>query len=295
MVTEPHAIVGAIGIAQEYLEQLDAVASRFRPDSQLSQLNAAARHSRVDTIVSPILGDMIVAALQAAELTDGLVTPTVGHALDHVGYDADITEVQQRTQTPDMTTRIPDRPNDWRSVRYCDAERRLQLPQGTSLDLGSTAKAAAADAIAARLARSLPGGFLVNLGGDIAVDGIEPDSGWPVAVENHHGTTLQVVAGHRNAFATSSTQKRAWMHNGSRRHHIIDPRTGYPCKVVWSQATCAADTALVANAASTAALILGERAPAWLEDLGIPARLDPLVGPATMTAGWPDHDQAVAA
>jgi thiamine biosynthesis lipoprotein len=286
LVTEPAAMGPAARIGERYVARLDAAASRFRPDSELSRITVRARSGAVTVTVSPILGDCIDAALHAARLTEGIVDPTVGGAVAAVGYDADLTEVQARGDAPPAASDATSRA-DWRNVDYSARERRLTMPRDTWIDLGATAKAAAADAIAAELRDLLPGGFLVNLGGDIATSGTDPEGGWPIAVADHLGQTLQVIAGHGQAFATSSTQKRTWMQGGRRRHHIIDPRTGEPADVTWAQVTCAAVTAVEANAASTAAIILGPAAPAWLEERGIPARLDHVSGRVVTTPGWP--------
>jgi thiamine biosynthesis lipoprotein len=156
------------------------------------------------------------------------------------------------------------------------------------IDLGASAKAHAADTIAARLADRLPGGFLVSLGGDVAVSGDLPPEGWQVAVEGTAGDCREVVASRGQALATSSTARRTWTQGGQQRHHILDPRTGRPAERVWEQVTCAGASALEANAASTAAVVLGAEAPAWLEAHGIPARLDPAAGgPVVTTPGWP--------
>jgi thiamine biosynthesis lipoprotein len=128
----------------------------------------------------------------------------------------------------------------------------------------------------------------VSLGGDIAVSGEVPPEGWQVGVEGPEGECRQVVSSRGQALATSSTALRTWTQGGQPRHHILDPRTGLPVPVVWEQVTCAGATALEANAASTAAVVLGADAPAWLEAHGLPARLDPATGgPVVTTSGWP--------
>ena len=48
-----------------------------------------------------------------------------------------------------------------------------------------------------------------------------------------------------------------------------------------------AASCLDANIASTASIIRGERAPAWLESLRLPARLVRLEGRVVHVAGWP--------
>lgn len=98
---------------------------------------------------------------------------------------------------------------------------------------------------------------------------------------------MQTVSGTGQAFATSSTMLRRWVHDGADRHHIIDPRTGRPADQSWTQVSCAGSTAVEANAASTAAIILGADAPAWLQVRGIAARLDRSDGTTTYTPGWP--------
>jgi thiamine biosynthesis lipoprotein len=179
-------------------------------------------------------------------------------------------------------------------VRYDPDTRVLSMPRGTVLDLGATAKAHAADLVAERCAQRLPGGFLINFGGDIAVSGPPPDGGWDVGVEDANGDVCQVVVSTGQAIATSSTSRRSWMGSGGRRHHIIDPRTGESAEVVWTQVTCAGVTALEANAASTAGVILGERAPQWLTDRGVPARLERAAGQVVVTPGWPDPEERAA-
>ena len=162
------------------------------------------------------------------------------------------------------------------------------------LDLGATAKAYAADLIAARLARQLRGGFLVNLGGDIAVSGLLPVGGWDIGVEDEHGVVRQVVVSTGQAVATSSTHHRTWTSAGEKRHHIVDPRTGRTASVAWAQVTCAGVSAVEANAASAAAIILGPAAPKWLAGQGIPARLDSDIGRPVVTPGWPSRERQAA-
>ena len=68
------------------LDRIDLACSRFRPDSELSRLNARAGRS---TAAGPLLVEALELALRAAELTGGDVDPTVGRALELAGYDRD--------------------------------------------------------------------------------------------------------------------------------------------------------------------------------------------------------------
>ena len=72
------------------------------------------------------------------------------------------------------------------------------------------------------------------------------------------------------------------------RHHIIDPTTGLPANSPWRTATVAAATCVDANAASTAAIVLGNRAVDWLRAAELPARLVHRDGTVVRVAGWPE-------
>jgi thiamine biosynthesis lipoprotein len=294
LTTDATTLEAAASVTEAMVDELDRVASRFRPDSEISRLTAAAAVADVDVVVSELLGGCIEAALHAADITDGLVDPTVGQAVAAAGYDVDLDAVRARgtVKTPGPVVDVP--VPGWRAVGYDAASRHLLLPRGTMLDLGATAKAYAADLIAARLGRELRGGFLVNLGGDIAVSGLLPVGGWDIGVEDEHGVVRQVVVSSGQAVATSSTRRRTWTADGEQRHHIVDPRTGRTASTAWSQVTCAGVSALEANAASTAAVVLGSDAPEWLAGHGIPARLDADLGQAVVTPGWPNPERRAA-
>ena len=290
LVTDPTVADEAERVARDMVATLDRVASRFRDDSEVMALARAAEDGPATVPVSPLLARCLRAALRAAEVTSGLVDPTVGRAVEATGYDTDYAVVRARTLLPGEATvgRVP----GWQEVRLDETAGSVSVPRGCLLDLGSSAKADAADRIAARLSQLLPGGFLVGLGGDVAVSGRLPSGGWRVGLEDSWGHTRQVVVSRGQALATSSTRRRTWATPTGRRHHIVDPRTGDTAPAVWAEVTCAGVTALEANAASTAAVVLGDEAPGWLARHGIPARLDPVTGGPVTTPGWPEPEVA---
>lgn len=311
LTTREDTLAPAMDIARQRLAELDAALSRFRPDSEVCRLAAAAAQAPASARVSQTFANHLRAALRMARFTEGLVDPTIGSAVVASGYDADMDVIRSRATNPHAasasatTSRaaaaVP-RPDaqatsGWQAITIDPRTDEVSTPAGILLDFGATAKAHAADLIAAELGRRHPGGFLVNLGGDIAIAGESPVGGWPVGVEDAHGATVQVVAlldGY--AVATSSTRLRTWAAtDGTTRHHIVDPRTGRTAPTTWAQVTCVAPTALKANAATTAAIVLGPDAPAWLERHGIPARLDGTDGTLTTTSGWPAPTSAEVA
>jgi thiamine biosynthesis lipoprotein len=97
----------------------------------------------------------------------------------------------------------------------------------------------------------------------------------------------QWIALHAGALATSSTTVRRWETGDGPAHHLLDPSTGRPVSGPWRTVSVTAASCLDANIASTAAIIRGDRAPGWLQSLGLPARLVPVDGGAVHVAGWP--------
>jgi thiamine biosynthesis lipoprotein len=128
----------------------------------------------------------------------------------------------------------------------------------------------------------------VSLGGDVAVAGPVPAEGWPVGIADGHRDrdVAATVALRGGGLATSSTTQRRWRRGGREVHHILDPRTGAPAPVIWRTVSVAAASCVEANTASTAAIVLGATAPAWLWRRRLPARLVRHDGAVVGTCGW---------
>ena len=295
VVTEPTQLAVARAMLTDDLAVLDAACSRFRADSELIQLEASAGKP---TMVSPVLAGAVSAALRGAQLTDGDVDPSLGHAMEAIGYDRDFVLVQAQegmSQGGKMRVRVSRVPS-WRQIELNEADGLLTVPVGVRLDLGATAKAWAADRSAHRIALTLGCGVLVSLGGDIATAGEVPPGGWSIRVQDVTGDPLEPTQGPVGAIAigegglaTSSTTARRWERGGDLMHHILDPRTGAPAESIWRTVSVAAGSALDANIASTASIIRGHRATGWLTKLGLPARLVAVDGTVKTVAGWPQE------
>jgi thiamine biosynthesis lipoprotein ApbE len=300
LVTDLRALAPARRLLTDDLAALDAACSRFRADSEIAALaHAPRRGGRTGPVrVSPLLAGALAAALRAARLTGGDVDPTVGGALSAAGYDRDFALVRPDGPPVQLTVRsVP----GWRQIELDEAAGLVSLPAGTSLDLGATAKAWAADRAAARIAAEVGCGVLVNLGGDIAVGGPAPRGGWRIRVQDVTGRPEDppagpsaVVAIHSGGLATSSTAARRWRRGGDVLHHILDPRSGLPAVPVWRTVSVAAASCADANAASTAAIIRGEAALAWLAGLGLPARLVAESGAVVTLGAWPPEQPSAA-
>jgi thiamine biosynthesis lipoprotein len=287
VVADDHVLTHAVQDLTALLDRVDLAASRFRPDSALAQANARAGRP---TPIPKLLVRLLSAALDAADATGGAVDPTVGRTVRALGYDRDIADVSP--DGPAVAALPPAR--DWRAVRLHREAGLLTVPAGTALDLGATAKAWTADHAARTLAARYDTAVLVELGGDLAVAG-QPDGGWCVRVAEREGGDGELLLVHRGGVTTSTTTVRAWRRGCMPVHHIVDPRTGLPAAGPWRTVTVAAESALDANTASTAAIVLGDSALEWLSARGSAARLVHVDGSVHTTSGWPSARTAAAA
>jgi len=279
VVDDDRTLQDAAEALSNILDRVDRIASRFRDDSFLSRAN---REAGKPIPIPRDLVELVAAALTAAQQTDGLVDPTIGEALVRCGYDRDIAAV------PRFGPPVDPRPlaAGWKEVRLDVAAGLLTVPPGSMLDLGATAKAFTADHAARALSRRLGTPALVELGGDVAVVG-DRRGGWTVEVAEREGGGGEAVVLHHGGLATSTTVVRRWVRGGVAVHHIIDPRTGTAARPCWRTVTAAASTALAANTASTAAIVLGPDAVPWLRRHSVAARLVSETGRVATTAGWP--------
>jgi FAD:protein FMN transferase len=157
VVTDPGLLDEARVLVDGYLAQVDDAANRFRADSEISALRPGADgYARL----SPVLADLVSEALAVAWFTAGDVDPTVGTSMNALGYDRDLALVLDDSRPMRAVLRPA---LGWRKLRLVGD--RLLLPRGVELDLGATAKAAAADRAADLVHRELGVGVLVSLGG----------------------------------------------------------------------------------------------------------------------------------
>jgi FAD:protein FMN transferase len=228
-------------------DERDRLFSRFRADSELCCVNRARGEA---VPVSREFSRAARAALAAARKTGGLVDPTVGAAIEALGYTRDFDELE-----PDPEPVRPVPAGRWRSVTATPL--LLWRPPDLLLDLNCVVKSLAVDDALSLLPE--PG--FVSAGGDLAARG-------GVVVGLPGSGTLELREG---GLATSGTRRR-WLKGGEEQHHLIDPGTGRASASPWFEVTVAASSCLAADVAAKAAFLLGEDGPDWLDARGLPGR-----------------------
>ncbi|MCG7320488.1 MULTISPECIES: FAD:protein FMN transferase [Arsenicicoccus] len=292
VTSEERALPAAKRLVDHELQGVELAASRFRHDSEVARL---ARSGGRPVRVSPTMLALTEAAVAAAVVTHGACDPTVGTALERLGYGRDLEGVGRVIPTAHGTIRLVERPAPgWRRVRIDRAAGTVTVPADVTLDLGATAKAWAADRCARIVAEQLGTGVLVALGGDIATAGPAPAPGWTVSVQDLPDDPAALVSLPSGwSMATSSTRRRRWQVEGRELNHILDPATSLPVVPHWSSASVAAPSCVLANAWSTAALVTGPTAPGLLAGAQVQARLLDLQGDVTYVGGWPADAEGV--
>lgn len=256
--------------------------SRFRPDSELSRVNALAG-SWVQ--VSEGFGTLLDFSLDQANATHGAFDPTVLAAVEAAGYDRDFEEVIRAARG---ALRPPVPCGRWKEIAVHG--RSVRLPPGVGLDFGGVAKGWTADlAVAGALESGMPW-VLVSAGGDQRIGGDAPSLSIDVEDPDEPTAALMTLRLDRGGLATSSTAKRTW---GPGLHHVIDPRTGAPAITDAVQVTVWAPTCAAAEIAATTALLAGTRAVADAPSVivAIDGSLHHSVAPFA-TAGPPDVEAA---
>jgi FAD:protein FMN transferase len=244
----------------QWFEAWEAILSRFRPESELSQLNQNAGEAHK---VSSSLWEVFELSLEANRQSGGLVTPLILDALVDAGY---YTSFEQVAMLPSDSWGGRPTP-DVSQIEVDTLQRIILLPPNAHLDFGGVAKGWAAHKAMQKL--KLYGPALVDAGGDIAISGLQADGQpWPVGVidpfiPDQNLFTLRLG---RCGIATSGRDYRRWKQGDVWKHHIIDPRTGEPAETDIFSVSIIAPSVIEAEIATKVILISGSQdGLAWLE------------------------------
>ncbi len=293
----PSAETAAVQI-EAFLRLMHRRLTRFEPESELSELNASPNEI---SQVSSLLSTAVAAGVWAAQLTGGLVDPTLVGELERAGYAHSRAGMPAASLADAIAAAPPRQPASpspdarWRAIEVDLQTRTVRRPPGVRIDTGGAGKGLAADLASARL--SAYATHVVDAGGDLRIGG-ERSTDRVVEVEDPLTGEIAIefpIA--RGAVATSGLATRIWKTGDGYAHHLLDPATGEPAWTGVIQATAVADTALRAEALAKAALLSGpERGIELLSERGGVVVLDD--GSLEIAGGLPepsDGSEALAA
>ncbi|MFT7599183.1 MAG: thiamine biosynthesis lipoprotein [Acidimicrobiales bacterium] len=272
--------------AEAQIHAAEARWSRFKPSSELSQINRAVGQL---TLVSPQTFELLALSCRASLATGGAFDPTVGGALVALGYDDDFESVKvsgrglHRADGSVNQRSVNQWSVDQWSVNQGSVQRgsvdlfpetgSVLLTGDAQLDFGGIAKGFVADKVAAQLIASGADGCCVNIGGDARMLGVGPDDeSWLVLLTCDGARETRTIRLAEGAVCTSSATKRRWQSAGGPAHHLIDPTTGQSRSTGPTTVTAIAATATSAEVITKWMMAGGS--PADFEATGLTVDLD---------------------
>lgn len=241
----------ALEVARRRIVDLESKWSRFRPDSEISRLNAARTTAQA---VSADTSLLVRRAITAWTQTAGGFDPTVFDSMVGWGYDRDLPAID-RPSVPQQLAPAP----GLGGVEVDEIAGTVHLG-GAGFDPGGIAKGLAADLVATELVGSAADAALVNVAGDLRIAGHPPDDGWIVALEDPRDPDRDLLRVRLSGggLATSSDRRRRWLTDeDTLAHHLLDPATGAPATTSLAGASVLAGEAWWAEALTKAVLVGG--------------------------------------
>jgi thiamine biosynthesis lipoprotein len=232
------------------LDQIISQMSHWRPDSLLCAYNRTPAGQWV--AAPPEFLHVLEAALDIARLSEGAFDPALGQAVDRWGFGPP----GHRGQPPPES---PAPPHDWRHIRL-DLPRGLVLqPGGLQLDFSSIAKGFAVDHVARALEFTGASSYLLEIGGELRGRGVKPGGHpWWVAIDPPPGCPLHAkIALCGAAIATSGGYRKHFDYAGTRYAHTLNPSSRAPLVDPPESVTVVHDRCMLADAWSTALMVVG--------------------------------------
>jgi len=243
----------AIAAVMDEMRRIDAAMSTYKPDSEVSRVNALAAQGPVK--ISAELFELLNTAIGYSRITDGAFDITYAS----VGFMYDF-RARVHPDEKQIAAALP--AVNYRHLLLDRAAGTVRFSQaGVRIDLGGIAKGYAVDRGIGILQHRGFSHALVSAGGDSRIIGDRFGKPWIVGIR-HPDRKDEVIARLPlvdTAISTSGDYEHYFDENGTRYHHIIDPRTGHSASAVRS-ATVLAATATRSDGLSKTAFVLGAEA-----------------------------------
>lgn len=212
------------------LANIIAQMSHWEPTSQLSRINAAAPGTWHR--IGPEFAQVMKIALDIAERSGGAFDPAMGVPVNLWGFGPPGPRSDWGAGLPsEAEIEAARAASGYDAIDFDPLLLRLRLTRPVRLDLSGIAKGYAIDAVAARLRALGCLDFLVEIGGELLGEGIQPDGQpWWVDVETPPGVEAAPlrIALHGLAVATSGDYRRSFVEGDTNYAHTLDPRTARP-------------------------------------------------------------------
>ncbi len=242
------------------LARFDAALSTWRDDSAISAFNA---HASVEPFEVPtehreLLLRVLRQALEVAERSDGAFDPTLEPLLAVLGFAK-----TQRSTPPTEAERAAALAHvGWSKLRILPDGRLQKHDPALQINVNALAAGAAADILSDALSAAGVVASMVDMGGEFRCRGTKPGGEpWQIGIERPTPPgaepRMHTVSSLSGGLSTSGDYRNFRWVDGEIVHHILDPRTGTNVRHAWASVTVWADNAMLADALSTACMVLG--------------------------------------
>ena len=237
----------------DLLARVDNSMSTYKQDSEISQFNRMRVGDQLT--ISEEFAEVIQISRDVWLQSNGAFDPTIGPLVDLWGFGAG--SVDLNIPSDDLIATALSN-TGFEHVHLDDSVLTKSMP--VALDLSAVAKGYAVDLVADFLEMSALPDYLVEVGGEIRVSGLNPSGNqWRVAIEQPQlaSSVANVLALSDISIATSGDYRNYFERDGVRYSHTIDPRVGMPVAHGLASVTVLSKSCAEADAWATAFTVMG--------------------------------------
>lgn len=247
------------------LVAVNAAMSTYIADSEISLFNRMTSVEEVQDI-SYRFAEVMLRSIQVYEETGGAFNPALGPLIDLWGFGAGSTDVGAPAEE-EVRERLEVISFD--HVVLEEGGLRKRDPR-VEINLSAVAKGYAVDRIHLLLQEEGFDHIYVEIGGEVVCSGLNPaGEAWQIGIQmperDASASFLRVVRLENRALATSGDYRNFMGDAEEHRHHILDPRTGWPAGHSLASVSVLAEDCMTADAVATALYVMGtEEGMEWL-------------------------------
>ena len=236
--------------------------STYMPDSDISKINR-----NEDVEVDDHFKRVLKASKAIYRATEGVFDPTIGNVVNAWNFGAETNKFLTDSTTIDSLIQFVG------LDKIALVDGKISKPISSYLEFNAIAKGYGVDVVAEFLEHKAVDNYLVEIGGEIRVKGIniEKQLPWTVGLDeprfDGEQSVFKAISLNNEAMATSGTYRKFKVDdNGNRYAHIINTKTGYPTKTNILSVSVIAKDCMTADAYATAFQAMGiEKVTAFLK------------------------------
>jgi thiamine biosynthesis lipoprotein len=227
----------------------------FNPNSILAKVNR-----NEDVEVDPWFTAVFTKAMEVSEHSDGMFDVTVAPLINLWGFGFE----KKDSISPQMIDSLKAFVG-YRKIRL-EGDRVVKDDPRIMLNFSAIAKGYACDVVAALLEREGVENYMIDIGGEVAVKGVNPAGDcWRVGINKPEDDATGmnneieeiVRLCNKSGMATSGNYRNYYIKDGKKYAHTINPHTGYPSEQSILSATIIAPDCMTADAYATACMVMG--------------------------------------